>query len=291
MPPEPDRAPRRQDADRRGRDRGRAGRPAATTSCCRSCASPRPACSSCSPSCSSWRSPSGSRDHRVPEVALRRHAGGDHRGLGAAHRAGAPAPASCSPRAQAAAGRGADLMARGGLVMLLLAINGAVLLVLDVVLDGRVALRAVRARRAWFVLRLVHRPADARERADALRLSARRGAYDRSVRGYRLRHAQQHHPTHLARPRAHAPAGAARLHARPEPAAVARRAGPSLAAHRVAEDRTLHSGRHRAGRLATTDRHRALAGSNADIDGLAEELCASPLPSTVLAEPRDRCES
>ena len=41
--------------------------------------------------------------------------------------------------------RGADLMARGGLAMLLLAINGAVLLILDVVLGGAAALRPVRA--------------------------------------------------------------------------------------------------------------------------------------------------
>ena len=56
--------------------------------------------------------------------------------------------------------RGADLMARGGLVMLLLAINGAVLLILDVVLDGGLPFVLSGLVLLWFVLALVRRPAD-----------------------------------------------------------------------------------------------------------------------------------
>jgi len=48
--------------------------------------------------------------------------------------------------------KGADLMARGGLVMLLLAINGAVLLILDVVLSGPLPYVLAAAITGWFVV-------------------------------------------------------------------------------------------------------------------------------------------
>lgn len=48
--------------------------------------------------------------------------------------------------------QGADLMARAGLVMLLVAINGAVLLILDVVIGGATAFVLSAVTSAWFVL-------------------------------------------------------------------------------------------------------------------------------------------
>ncbi|HSR23469.1 MAG TPA: DUF6328 family protein [Candidatus Eisenbacteria bacterium] len=59
---------------------------------------------------------------------------------------------------------GADLMARGGLVMLLLAINGAVLLILDVVVGGPLAAVLAAAGFLWFVLVWYVVPMTARER-------------------------------------------------------------------------------------------------------------------------------
>jgi len=61
--------------------------------------------------------------------------------------------------------RGADLMARGGLVTLLLAINGAVLLILDVVLDGVLPFVLSGFVVLWFVLLWYVVPLTARERA------------------------------------------------------------------------------------------------------------------------------
>ena len=48
--------------------------------------------------------------------------------------------------------QGSDLMARGGLVMLCLAINGAVLLILDVVLSGVLPFLLSAAVTLWFLL-------------------------------------------------------------------------------------------------------------------------------------------
>jgi hypothetical protein len=62
--------------------------------------------------------------------------------------------------------RGADLMARGGLVMLLLAINGAVLLILDVVLTGALPFVLSGLATAWFVLVWYVVPMTARERGE-----------------------------------------------------------------------------------------------------------------------------
>jgi hypothetical protein len=59
--------------------------------------------------------------------------------------------------------RGADLMARGGLAMLLLAINGAVLLILDVVLTGPLPFVMSGAVALWFVLVWYVVPLTARE--------------------------------------------------------------------------------------------------------------------------------
>ena len=59
---------------------------------------------------------------------------------------------------------GADLMARGGLVLLALAINGAVLLILDVVLGGAMAIVLAATTAAWFVLIWYVVPLTARER-------------------------------------------------------------------------------------------------------------------------------
>jgi hypothetical protein len=59
---------------------------------------------------------------------------------------------------------GADVMARGGLVMLLLAINGAVLLILDVALGGTWPFVISAALVAWFVLIWYVVPLTARER-------------------------------------------------------------------------------------------------------------------------------
>ena len=62
--------------------------------------------------------------------------------------------------------RGADLMARGGLAMLLLAINGAVLLILDVVLTGPLPFVLAGRATAWFVVVWYVVPLTARERGE-----------------------------------------------------------------------------------------------------------------------------
>ena len=62
--------------------------------------------------------------------------------------------------------RGADLMARGGLVMLLIGINGAVLLILDVVLDGPLPFVLSGLAVLWFVMVWYVVPMTARERVD-----------------------------------------------------------------------------------------------------------------------------
>jgi hypothetical protein len=62
--------------------------------------------------------------------------------------------------------RGADLMARGGLAMLLLAINGAVLLILDVVLTGPLPFVLSGLATAWFLLIWYVVPLTARERGN-----------------------------------------------------------------------------------------------------------------------------
>jgi hypothetical protein len=62
--------------------------------------------------------------------------------------------------------RGADVMARGGLVMLLLAINGAVLLILDVVLTGRLPFVLSGLATAWFLVIWYVVPLTARERGE-----------------------------------------------------------------------------------------------------------------------------
>lgn len=62
--------------------------------------------------------------------------------------------------------RGADVMARGGLAMLLLAINGAVLLILDVVLTGVLPFVLSGLATAWFVLVWYVVPLTARERGE-----------------------------------------------------------------------------------------------------------------------------
>lgn len=62
--------------------------------------------------------------------------------------------------------RGADLMARGGLAMLLVAINGAVLLILDVVLTGGLPYLLSAALVGWFVLVWYVVPLTARQRGD-----------------------------------------------------------------------------------------------------------------------------
>jgi hypothetical protein len=59
---------------------------------------------------------------------------------------------------------GADAMARGGLVMLLLAINGAVLLILDVALGGTWPFVISAALFIWFVVIWYVVPLTARER-------------------------------------------------------------------------------------------------------------------------------
>ena len=61
--------------------------------------------------------------------------------------------------------RGADLMARGGLVMLLVGINGAVLLILDVALGGWVPFLISAALAGWFVVIWYVVPLTARESA------------------------------------------------------------------------------------------------------------------------------
>jgi hypothetical protein len=60
---------------------------------------------------------------------------------------------------------GADAMARGGLVMLLLAINGAVLLILDVALGGAWPFVISALLFVWFVVVWYVVPLTARERA------------------------------------------------------------------------------------------------------------------------------
>jgi hypothetical protein len=59
--------------------------------------------------------------------------------------------------------RGADLMARGGLAMLLISVNGAVLLILDVVLSGALPFVIASALTAWFVVVWYVVPLTARE--------------------------------------------------------------------------------------------------------------------------------
>jgi hypothetical protein len=60
---------------------------------------------------------------------------------------------------------GADLMARGGIAMLLVAINGAVLLILDVVLGGPLPYLLSAAIALWFLLVWYVLPLTARERS------------------------------------------------------------------------------------------------------------------------------
>ena len=60
---------------------------------------------------------------------------------------------------------GADLMARGGLVMLLVAINGAVLLILDVALGGVLPFVISGGLVLWFVVVWYVVPVTARERS------------------------------------------------------------------------------------------------------------------------------
>lgn len=61
--------------------------------------------------------------------------------------------------------QGADLMARGGLALLLIAINGAVLLILDVVLDGALPYVISAALTLWFLAVWYVVPLTARERS------------------------------------------------------------------------------------------------------------------------------
>lgn len=61
---------------------------------------------------------------------------------------------------------GSDLMARGGLAFLLLAINGAVLLILDVVVGGMLARALAGACFLWFVLIWYVVPLVTRERRE-----------------------------------------------------------------------------------------------------------------------------
>jgi hypothetical protein len=62
--------------------------------------------------------------------------------------------------------RGSDLMARGGLAMLLIGINGAVLLILDVVLEGPLPFVLSGLAVLWFVLVWYVVPMTVRERLD-----------------------------------------------------------------------------------------------------------------------------
>jgi uncharacterized protein DUF6328 len=62
--------------------------------------------------------------------------------------------------------RGTDLMARAGLAVLAVAINGSVLLVLDVVLDRAVAFVLAGLTTLWFVLLWYVLPMTARERPE-----------------------------------------------------------------------------------------------------------------------------
>ena len=61
--------------------------------------------------------------------------------------------------------QGADLMARGGLALLLIAINGAVLLILDVVLDGALPYVISAALTLWVLAVWYVVPLTARERS------------------------------------------------------------------------------------------------------------------------------
>ena len=61
--------------------------------------------------------------------------------------------------------RGADVMARMGLVLLLVAINGAVLLILDVVIGGAIPFVLAGLVTAWFVVVWYVVPFTARERS------------------------------------------------------------------------------------------------------------------------------
>ena len=63
--------------------------------------------------------------------------------------------------------RGSDLMARGGLGLLLLAINGAVLLILDVVLGDVTAVVLSAVMLGWFLVVWYVVPLTAREKSDA----------------------------------------------------------------------------------------------------------------------------
>ena len=60
---------------------------------------------------------------------------------------------------------GADVMARGGLAMLLVAINGAVLLILDVALGGTLPFVISGAVLLWFIVIWYVVPLSARERS------------------------------------------------------------------------------------------------------------------------------
>ena len=60
--------------------------------------------------------------------------------------------------------RGSDLMARGGLALLLLAINGAVLLILDVVIGGVTASVLSALMLGWFIVVWYVLPLTAREK-------------------------------------------------------------------------------------------------------------------------------
>jgi len=60
---------------------------------------------------------------------------------------------------------GADLMARGGIAMLLVAINGAVLLILDVALEGALPFVISGLTALWFVVMWYVVPLTTRERS------------------------------------------------------------------------------------------------------------------------------
>ena len=66
--------------------------------------------------------------------------------------------------------READLMAKGGLVMLFMAINGAVLLILDVVLSGVLPFLLSAAVAVWFLLVWLVVPMTSRERSTSGRV-------------------------------------------------------------------------------------------------------------------------
>ena len=62
--------------------------------------------------------------------------------------------------------RGADIMARSGLAVLLVAVNGAVLLILDVVLSGALPFILSGAVTLWFIVVWYVVPLTARERPE-----------------------------------------------------------------------------------------------------------------------------